>query len=78
LAVFDVEGELWTVENACIHIGSPLDDGAVEDRILTCPWHGWRYDLTTGQHLTAFGRRAGLRTFRTRAAGDEVEVEIDG
>jgi nitrite reductase/ring-hydroxylating ferredoxin subunit len=77
IAVFDVDGELMAVENVCRHLGNPIDDGLVEDGCLTCPWHGWRYDLRTGAQLTFFGRRRGLRTFAVRAEGDDVLVEVD-
>lgn len=37
------------VDGTCPHAGGPLGDGVVEDGALTCPWHGWSYDLATGQ-----------------------------
>ena len=76
IAVFGTEDGLRAVENVCRHIGNPLDDGFVKDGVVTCPWHGWQYDLRTGEHLTVFGRRTGLRTFPVRAEGDEVLVEV--
>jgi len=48
VAIFDVDGELFAVENACPHQGGPLADGRVERCIVTCPWHGWRFDLRSG------------------------------
>lgn len=77
IAVFRTEGGLRAVENRCLHVGNPVDDGAVSGEVMTCPWHGWRYDLRTGQHLTVFGRRPGLRTFPVRAEDDRVLVEVD-
>jgi nitrite reductase/ring-hydroxylating ferredoxin subunit len=77
IAVFDVHGELMAVENVCRHLGNPIDDGLVEEGCLTCPWHGWRYDLRTGAQLTFFGHRRGLRTFPVRAEGDDVLVDVD-
>jgi nitrite reductase (NADH) small subunit len=77
IAVFDAGGTLYAVENRCLHIGNPLDDGWVAEGCVTCPWHGWRYDLRTGEHLTVFGRRRGLRTYPVRAEGDEVFIEVD-
>jgi nitrite reductase/ring-hydroxylating ferredoxin subunit len=77
IAVFDLGGELVAVQNLCRHLGNPLDEGQVDGGCVTCPWHGWRYDLRTGAHLTFFGRRAGLRTFAVRTEGDEVLVDVD-
>lgn len=77
IAVFDASGALYAVDNRCLHIGNPLDDGPVADGCLVCPWHGWRYDLRTGEHLTMFGRRRGLRTYPVRQEGEYVLVEVD-
>jgi nitrite reductase/ring-hydroxylating ferredoxin subunit len=76
LAVFDTEGGLRAVDNTCLHIGNPIDDGAVIGEVVTCPWHGWQYDLRTGQQLTVFGRRPGLQTYAVRLEGDDVMVEV--
>jgi nitrite reductase (NADH) small subunit len=76
IAVFNTAAGLRAVENRCLHIGNPIDDGPVSGEVVTCPWHGWRYDLRTGQHLTVFGRRPGLRSFPVRLVGDEVQVEV--
>jgi nitrite reductase/ring-hydroxylating ferredoxin subunit len=76
IAVFQTAGGLRAVENCCSHVGNPIDDGPVSGEILTCPWHGWQYDLRTGHHLTVFGRRPGLRTFNAKVDGDDVLVDI--
>lgn len=76
IAVFETSGGLRAVENVCRHIGNPIDDGHVQGEVLTCPWHGWQYDLATGHHLTVFGRRSGLRTFDVRAEGDDILVDV--
>lgn len=76
IAVFDVDGGVRAVQNRCCHLENPIDDGFVESGCVTCPWHGWRYDLATGEHLTMFGRRRGLRTYPVRVEGDEILVDI--
>jgi nitrite reductase/ring-hydroxylating ferredoxin subunit len=77
IAIFRVDGRLLAVENVCRHVGNPIDDGFVEGGCVTCPWHGWRYDLRTGDHLTLFGRRRGLRTYPVRLDGDQVLVDVE-
>ena len=77
IAVFDVGGQLLAIDNTCLHVGNPIDDGFVQGRYVTCPWHGWRYDLRTGELMTAFGRRPGLRTYPVRVEGDLVQVEVE-
>ena len=48
LALFNVEGAYYVIENACVHRGGPLGEGDLEGRLVTCPWHAWRWDVTTG------------------------------
>ena len=74
IAVFEVDGRVVAVENVCSHVGNPIDDGQVRRGCVVCPWHGWRYDLRTGEHLTLFGRRPGLRTFPARVTDGDVQV----
>jgi nitrite reductase (NADH) small subunit len=76
IAIFASPSGLHAVENSCAHIGNPIDDGPLSGDVVTCPWHGWQYDLRTGDHLTVFGRRPGLRTFPVRLDGDNVQVEV--
>jgi nitrite reductase/ring-hydroxylating ferredoxin subunit len=76
LAVFDSAGTLYATDNECIHVGNPLDDGFVSGGCVTCPWHGWRYDLRTGEHLTMFGRRRGIKTYPVKQEGDTVYIDV--
>jgi nitrite reductase/ring-hydroxylating ferredoxin subunit len=76
LAVFDLGDTVVAVDNECKHVGNPLDDGQVSGGCVTCPWHGWRYDLRTGDLLTMFGRRPGLRTYPARVEAGEILVEV--
>ncbi len=48
VALFNAEGELYALENACPHQGGPIADGFLEARTITCPWHAWCFDLRTG------------------------------
>lgn len=50
LALFNVDGTLYALDNTCPHRGGPLGEGDLDGAIVTCPWHGWRYDVTTGAH----------------------------
>ena len=49
LAVFNVEGTFHVIDNECPHRGGPLGDGMVSGNIVTCPWHGWQFDCTSGK-----------------------------
>ena len=50
LAVFNVDGAFHAIDNRCPHRGGPLGDGQLKGAIVTCPWHGYRYDVRTGAH----------------------------
>jgi len=61
-------------QNACAHLGMPLDMGKVSDGILTCPHHGFEYALESGECLTA--PEVQLHTHAVRVVGDKVEVRF--
>lgn len=48
LALFNVDGTFYAIDNTCAHRGGPLGEGDLDGRIVTCPWHAWRWDVTTG------------------------------
>lgn len=57
VAIFNLGGELYALENSCPHQGGPLADGWFEDGRITCPWHGWCFDVRTGEMtLGSFAR----------------------
>lgn len=72
------EGEVSALHGICTHEDLPLDGGHVEDGVLTCPWHGARYDVRTGRVLALPAVRP-LRVYRSRVDDDgRVHVEING
>jgi nitrite reductase (NADH) small subunit len=50
VAVFNVAGEYFALDGICPHQGGPLGKGLLQGCILTCPWHGWQFDVRTGRH----------------------------
>ncbi len=73
VAIFMVDGELYAVDNVCPHQHAPvIADGFVEDCTVTCPLHGWTFDLKTGNVLGGASR---LRTYEVYCDGDEVMLE---
>jgi len=47
--------EVYALDALCPHMGGPLDEGTLEGACLTCPWHGWQFDVKTGQSITSPG-----------------------
>ena len=53
IALFNVDGTVHAIENACLHAGAALAGGSLCGRIVQCRAHGWRYDVTTGALVVA-------------------------
>jgi nitrite reductase (NADH) small subunit len=49
VALFNVEGSFYALDGICPHQGGPLGEGELAGCIVTCPWHGWQFDVQTGQ-----------------------------
>lgn len=71
VAIFSADGEYFAIENTCPHQGGPLGDGKVEDSCVYCPWHGWQFDLDSGEHV--HGKET-ARTYDVRVEGDDICV----
>lgn len=52
VAVFRVDGQLFAIDNACVHEDGPLGEGTVSGAVVTCPYHDWRYDVRSGACLS--------------------------
>jgi nitrite reductase (NADH) small subunit len=50
VALFNVDGQFHALDGVCPHQGGPLGKGRLEGCIVTCPWHGWQFDVHDGQH----------------------------
>jgi nitrite reductase/ring-hydroxylating ferredoxin subunit len=74
LALFNVDGTLYAIDNTCPHRGGPLGEGDVEGRIVSCPWHAWRWDVTTGSN--ANNPAVKVACYPVRVEGNSVFVEI--
>ena len=51
LALYNVGGQFYAVENFCPHKGAPLAEGTLCGHTVECDWHGWRFDVRTGECL---------------------------
>lgn len=55
LAVFATDAGYVALDGLCAHAGGPLAKGKVQGGVVTCPWHGWQYELSTGRHCLSAG-----------------------
>ena len=74
-ALFNVDGIISAIDGICPHQGGPLAEGPVAGTTVTCPWHGWQFDVTTGQHQTS--KSLQHPGFRTKVDEGEVFVELE-
>lgn len=74
VAVANVGGKLFAINNVCLHRGGPLGQGELDGQIVTCPWHGWRYDVTNGKLVT--NPAVGGETYPIEVRGDDIFVDI--
>ncbi len=72
IALFNVTGSFCAISNTCAHRGGPLGEGEVDGKIVTCPWHGWRYDVTTG--VNEMNPSVTVEKYQTKVEGDDLLV----
>jgi len=76
LALFRQGDKVHAIDDACPHMGFSLAGGAVEDGVVTCPLHAWRFRLEDGSWLSS--PRVKVGCYRVRIDNDEVQVEVPG
>ncbi|NND99359.1 MAG: Rieske (2Fe-2S) protein [Pirellulaceae bacterium] len=74
LAIFRSGGELYALDGMCAHQGGPIASGTVEHGCVTCPWHGWQYELATG--IQTINRQPLQETFAIRQRDGRIEVQL--
>jgi nitrite reductase (NADH) small subunit len=74
IALARIGDDFYAVQGACLHLEGPLGDGRLEDHVLTCPWHGWQYDVRTGKN--EFDLAIQLRTYDVRVEDGEVRIAV--
>jgi len=72
LAVFNVDGKFHAIDNTCLHRGGPLGEGDLEGTVVTCPWHGWQFDVTTGTCVANPGAK--VERYEVKVEGNDVTV----
>jgi nitrite reductase (NADH) small subunit len=74
LAVFKVGGTYYAIDNTCTHRGGPLGEGELSGTVVTCPWHGWRWDVATGAN--ANNPAVKVACFSVSVEGGDLFVEL--
>jgi len=73
IAIANVAGKLHAINSICAHQGGPLGEGELEGQVVTCPWHGWQYDVTTGKVVQS--PTLGVPCYAVEVRGDDIFVD---
>lgn len=74
IALFNVDGSFFAVDNTCPHAGGPIGEGSLSGDVVTCPWHGWQFNVRTGE-------RPGNPNFTVaccpvRVEGEQIQIAL--
>ena len=74
VAIFNVEGSFYAIDDTCLHRGGALGEGTLEGSIVTCPRHGWQYDVKTGVNTT--NPEVKIKAYEVKIDGEDVLVSL--
>ena len=74
VGVYLIEGTYHAIDDLCPHMGAQLSGGHVEGKVVTCPWHAWRFDVCEGTWCD--NPKVGIDTFDVRVQGDDIQVRV--
>ena len=75
IAVFNVDGAFYAMNDTCTHASGPLSEGDVDGTVVTCPWHGATFDIKTGGVLSP-PAADGVRSYEVKTDGEDVLVKV--
>jgi NAD(P)H-dependent nitrite reductase small subunit len=75
IALFNLGGEFYAIDNTCTHKGGPLCEGIIEGDEVECPWHGAHFSIKTGE-VTAPPAMDNVARYPVQVSGDDIEIEI--
>jgi 3-phenylpropionate/trans-cinnamate dioxygenase ferredoxin component len=75
IVLFNIDGDFFALDNACTHEEGPLAEGQIEGHEVTCPWHGAKFDIRTGEVLCDPAYEDVAR-YNVRVTGSDIEVEV--
>jgi len=74
IALFNVGGKIYALDNTCLHQGGPLGEGLLEGEVVTCPWHMWEFNVRTGEKVGEPSLR--VATYPVQVDGDDIKVAL--
>jgi 3-phenylpropionate/trans-cinnamate dioxygenase ferredoxin subunit len=76
IAIFNVEGQFFAIDDICTHDGGPLAEGTLEGAEIRCPRHGARFDVRTGKAL-CFPAFEPVDTHPVEARGEDIYLAVN-
>ncbi len=75
VALFNVNGTIYVIRGTCTHRGGPLGEGELDGPVVTCPWHGAQFDVTTGQVIGPPAPQS-VPAYTAFVEGNLIKVEV--
>ena len=74
IALYNCDGTFYATDNTCKHRGGPLGEGSLAGTSVTCPWHGWEYDVRSGE--CTMDTSIKLQTFTVKVDGNDIFISV--
>ena len=74
VGLFNIAGTYYAIDNLCLHRGGPLCKGPLAGPVVTCPWHGWQFDVPSGACVQ--DPVVGVTRHEVRIVGDEIQIAL--
>ncbi len=74
IGLFNVDGNIHAIDNACLHRGGPLTEGELQGEVVRCPWHGWEFNVKTG--ICQANPTVQAPVFEVRMEGSDILIAV--
>jgi NAD(P)H-dependent nitrite reductase small subunit len=74
IALFKVGDKIYAIDNVCPHKGGALAEGSFKECVVTCPWHGWKFDVTTG--AMSMNPSIKVKIYPVKLQGSTISIKI--
>lgn len=74
VALVHVDGTFYALDGVCPHQGGPLGQGELCDHLVTCPWHGWQFDVRSGR--SQLSENVVQPSFRCKVERGQVYIDL--
>ncbi len=78
VALFNVDGTIYALDNTCPHAGGPLGEGILDGKLIACPWHGWKFDVTSGTCMKNPSDSWKVPSYEVRETDGLIQVLLPG